>query len=107
MGSATWPRRYSPTSTAAGAFWTSGATAVTAPSPLLSAEAGIDHHPAVTRTHVARQMSLSEHTVQDHLKSIFAKTDSRDRITLFSRALGTRLSDVNDRSVTRGNPAPD
>jgi DNA-binding NarL/FixJ family response regulator len=145
---------------------------------LLSAEAGIDHHAAVTRTHLAggfwltlraarlssgpgpaapagggetivvtieeasaadrldlfgrafgftprerqllsllaigsdtralaRQMSLSEHTVQDHLKSIFAKTDSRDRITLLSRALGTRLSDVNDRSVTRGNPAPD
>lgn len=41
---------------------------------------------------LARQMSLSEHTVQDHLKSIFAKTDSRDRITLLSRALGTRLS---------------
>lgn len=42
-----------------------------------------------TRT-MARQMSLSEHTVQDHLKSIFAKTGARDRITVLSRALGTR-----------------
>jgi DNA-binding NarL/FixJ family response regulator len=55
---------------------------------------------------LARQMSLSEHTVQDHLKSIFAKTGSRDRITLLSRALGTRLNDVDDRSVARGRPAP-
>lgn len=38
---------------------------------------------------LARKMSLSEHTVQDHLKSIFAKTGSRDRITLLSTALGT------------------
>ena len=56
---------------------------------------------------LARQMSLSEHTVQDHLKSIFAKTDSRDRITLLSRALGTRLSGVDDRSAARGSRAPD
>ncbi|MCW2644823.1 MAG: LuxR family transcriptional regulator [Pseudonocardiales bacterium] len=39
---------------------------------------------------MAHQMSLSEHTVQDHLKSIFAKTGARDRITVLSRALGTR-----------------
>ncbi|MEP7019527.1 MAG: helix-turn-helix transcriptional regulator [Pseudonocardiales bacterium] len=39
---------------------------------------------------MARQMSLSEHTVQDHLKSIFAKTGARDRISVLSRALGTR-----------------
>jgi DNA-binding CsgD family transcriptional regulator len=39
---------------------------------------------------LARQMSLSEHTVQDHLKSIFAKTNARDRVTVLSRALGTR-----------------
>ena len=42
-----------------------------------------------TRT-LARQMSLSEHTVTDHLKSVFAKTGARDRITVLSRALGTR-----------------
>jgi DNA-binding NarL/FixJ family response regulator len=42
-----------------------------------------------TRT-MARQLSLSELTVQDHLKSIFAKTGARDRVTLLSRALGTR-----------------
>jgi len=42
-----------------------------------------------TRT-MARQMSLSEHTVQDHLKSIFAKTGAHDRVTVLSRALGTR-----------------
>ena len=40
---------------------------------------------------MARQMSLSEHTIQDHLKSIFAKTGAHDRVTLLSRALGTRL----------------
>jgi DNA-binding NarL/FixJ family response regulator len=56
---------------------------------------------------LARRMSLSEHTVQDHLKSIFAKTGSGDRITLLSRALGTRLSGVDDRSAARGSPAPD
>lgn len=42
-----------------------------------------------TRT-MARQLSLSEHTIQDHLKSIFAKTGAHDRVTLLSRALGTR-----------------
>ena len=40
---------------------------------------------------MAREMSLSEHTVQDHLKSIFAKTGAHDRVTVLSRALGTRL----------------
>jgi DNA-binding CsgD family transcriptional regulator len=39
---------------------------------------------------LARQMSLSEHTVTDHLKSIFAKTGARDRLTVLSRALGTK-----------------
>lgn len=39
---------------------------------------------------MARQMMLSEHTIQDHLKSIFSKTGARDRITVLSRALGTK-----------------
>lgn len=39
---------------------------------------------------MARQMSLSEHTIQDHLKSIFTKTGSRDRVAVLSRALGTK-----------------
>ncbi len=39
---------------------------------------------------MARDMALSQHTVQDHLKAIFAKTGARDRVTLLSRALGTR-----------------
>lgn len=39
---------------------------------------------------VAKQMFVSEHTVQDHLKSIFAKTSAHSRRSLLSRALGTR-----------------
>jgi DNA-binding CsgD family transcriptional regulator len=38
---------------------------------------------------LARLLSVSENTVQDHLKSIFAKTGSRTRRSLLSRALAT------------------
>jgi DNA-binding CsgD family transcriptional regulator len=38
---------------------------------------------------VAGKMFLSEHTVQDHLKSVFAKTQTRSRKILLARALGT------------------
>ena len=38
---------------------------------------------------MARLMFLSEHTIQDHLKSIFAKTATRTRRTLLTRVLGT------------------
>ena len=38
--------------------------------------------------HVAQTMFVSEHTVQDHLKSIFAKTGTRNRRTLLTRAAG-------------------
>ena len=41
---------------------------------------------------MARQMTLTEHTIQDHLKSIFTKTGARDRVTVLSRALGTTWS---------------
>jgi DNA-binding CsgD family transcriptional regulator len=34
-------------------------------------------------------MHISENTVQDHLKSIFAKTGTRTRPALMARALGT------------------
>ena len=37
---------------------------------------------------IARRMFLSEHTVQDHLKSIFAKTATHSRRALLSLALG-------------------
>ena len=37
---------------------------------------------------VAGRMFLSEHTVQDHLKSIFAKSGTRNRRTLLARAAG-------------------
>lgn len=36
-------------------------------------------------------MFLSPHTVQDHLKSIFAKTGTHTRLTLLSHALGVRV----------------
>lgn len=38
---------------------------------------------------LARRMFLSENTVQDHLKSVFAKTSTHSRRTLLSSALGT------------------
>jgi DNA-binding CsgD family transcriptional regulator len=41
-----------------------------------------------TTRELARLMWLSENTVQDHLKSIFAKTTSSSRHVLLSRALG-------------------
>ncbi len=37
---------------------------------------------------IARLMFVSENTVQDHLKSIFAKTDTRTRRALLARVLG-------------------
>ena len=37
---------------------------------------------------VARHLFISPHTVQDHLKSIFAKTSTHTRKTLLSRVLG-------------------
>lgn len=37
---------------------------------------------------VAARMHLSEHTVQDHLKSIFGKTSTHTRRTLLARAIG-------------------
>ena len=43
---------------------------------------------AATRD-IARLMFVTEHTVQDHLKSIFAKTATRTRGTLLARVLGT------------------
>lgn len=42
---------------------------------------------ADTRT-VASQMGVVEHTVQDHLKSVFAKTSTNNRRMLLARALG-------------------
>jgi DNA-binding CsgD family transcriptional regulator len=44
---------------------------------------GVDTH------ELARLMFVSEHTVQDHLKSIFGKTSVHNRRTLLARALGT------------------
>jgi DNA-binding CsgD family transcriptional regulator len=37
---------------------------------------------------IAQRMFLSEHTVQDHLKSIFAKTGARIRRTMLARVVG-------------------
>ncbi|MFD5322867.1 LuxR C-terminal-related transcriptional regulator [Streptomyces sp. NPDC127092] len=38
---------------------------------------------------LADSLFVSEHTVQDHLKSVFAKTGTHSRRTLLARALGT------------------
>jgi len=38
--------------------------------------------------HIAQMMFLSEHTIQDHLKSIFAKAGVRNRRTLLTRVAG-------------------
>jgi len=38
---------------------------------------------------LAARMFVSEHTVQDHLKSFFAKTSAHNRRGLLTRALGT------------------
>jgi DNA-binding CsgD family transcriptional regulator len=37
---------------------------------------------------LARRLGVSEHTVQDHLKAIFAKTSSSSRLQLVARAFG-------------------
>jgi DNA-binding CsgD family transcriptional regulator len=42
-----------------------------------------------TTREIARQMFVSENTVQDHLKSIFDKSTARSRRALLARALGT------------------
>jgi DNA-binding NarL/FixJ family response regulator len=42
----------------------------------------------VDTRHVAQRMFLSEHTVQDHLKSIFTRTGSRNRRALLARVGG-------------------
>jgi hypothetical protein len=75
---------------------------------LIATETGVDGHPARTRVYLkdgawlslraARMASpsgsagdiayISEHTVQDHLKSIFAKTGARTRRVLIARILG-------------------
>jgi DNA-binding CsgD family transcriptional regulator len=39
--------------------------------------------------HVAHRMGLSEHTVQDHLKSVFTKTATRSRRDLLARITGS------------------
>jgi DNA-binding NarL/FixJ family response regulator len=38
--------------------------------------------------HLAAAMHLSEHTIQDHLKSVFTKTSTHSRRGLLARALG-------------------
>ncbi len=53
----------------------------------------LEHLTAGTGTReLARRLFVSENTVQDHLKSVFAKTSTRSRSTLLSRALGNGAS---------------
>ena len=39
--------------------------------------------------HLARSLGVSEHTIQDHLKAIFAKTSTSSRFQLVTRAFGS------------------
>lgn len=48
---------------------------------------------------VSRLMFVSASTVQDHLKSVFAKTGVRNRRTLLARALGTSINDAGGSEV--------
>jgi DNA-binding CsgD family transcriptional regulator len=48
---------------------------------------------------ISQSMFLSEHTVQDHLKSIFAKTSARSRQALLARAVGVRTPEPPPRVV--------
>lgn len=41
-------------------------------------------------TNAARALGISEHTIHDHLRSVFAKTGVHTRAALLARALGTR-----------------
>jgi hypothetical protein len=45
--------------------------------------------PRANTRDVAQHLVVSENTVQDHLKSIFTKTTTRNRRTLVARAIGT------------------
>ena len=47
--------------------------------------------------HVARSLNISDHTVQDHLKAIFAKTSTDSRRQLIARATGTQHAPSADR----------
>lgn len=57
---------------------------------LSTRESELVHHLAggADTREIAGLMFLSQHTVQDHLKSIFAKTNTRNRRELLTRALG-------------------
>jgi DNA-binding CsgD family transcriptional regulator len=55
---------------------------------------------------LAREMRLSPHTVQDHLKSVFAKTGSGTRGILLARALGTLRAPGRSGSQPAPDPAP-
>ena len=39
--------------------------------------------------HLARSLGVSEHTIQDHLKAVFAKTSTSSRFQLVTRAFGS------------------
>jgi DNA-binding CsgD family transcriptional regulator len=67
------------------------ATLFAAAHALTSRESELLNHliQGVDTQELARLMFLSQHTVQDHLKSIFAKTSVHNPSTLLARALGT------------------
>lgn len=44
---------------------------------------------------ISARMFLSEHTVQDHFKSIFAKTNTHNRRTLLAHALGVKTTGLS------------